>query len=62
MGQKDRQMHKITESIGVIAGIYLIYLSQVITLSTLNYWFFLVFGLGNVLVDGYLLTTWGKAK
>jgi len=61
MGKKQQKFHKAVEVIGVIAGIYLVWLTKgtdLIAQPHNNILF--VFGLGNILVDGILIFSWKK--
>ena len=61
MAQKDRKWHMLTEAAGVIIGFVLISFSYKIQSSfpTEAFWLF-IFGLGNLIVDGYFLYTWRR--
>lgn len=61
MALKQKNIHKVTEFIGIIAGMYLIYLTKGTELiAEPHNTILFLFGLGNIIVDGILITTWRR--
>ena len=59
MTNKRKQLHKLTEFLGIIMGIVLIYFSTLVQIPFVKLWLFL-FGISTIIVDGYFLLTWMK--
>ena len=59
MALKQKKLHILTEAAGIIVGLALINFSTQVQDPNIAHWLF-VFGVGNLIVDGYFITTWKK--
>jgi hypothetical protein len=56
MAAKDKKLHVITEVMGVLAGIALIFFSTQVDDPISNY--LLIMGVATIVIDAWFLTTW----
>jgi len=58
MPDKQRGLHIITEMLAIPVGVYLVYLGSTLDVSQFNSIALITIGIGNLVIDGYLLTRW----
>lgn len=58
MSDAQRLLHIITEALAIPLGIFLIWLGATIKHKKWVKVGLIVAGIGNLLIDGYMLTTW----
>lgn len=62
MAENQRLIHIIFEILAIPAGILLIYIGLNVPMPKWMWIFLVIMGLGNIIIDGYLLTTWFRKK
>jgi len=58
MAEEQKALHIFTELLAIPMGLFLIYVGTTVQTKGWIRLSLILIGLGNILIDGYMLTTW----